>query len=356
MAERKKARSDIPHEELIHCMYQMLDAICWLHRHNSFVDDLRTMYIGRRADKCNWMLLDRLFDPTPAHVSQFSNYVNKRDLYMSPDLWANVFKGKKVRKEGVKHDAKKSDLFALGMCILEAGVLSSLQDVYNTKDGTINCESLDKHIHHFNEKYGCVNGLLCDILQHCLIIDECQRPTCCELLHDITPYNEVCHYLSSHCETVVETIIHHDIHESPVHTEVHVERARPHHETIVEHHESPARHKYEGHVASHVIHGDTKHHTEVIRNEPKVITEHGECVITHSQHKLKPEVHVEKLEPRHERSQMEAREPVHCEPIHYHVEKTVEHHPVVIFFFQIPLGAQTQHSSSPRRTCRPQRT
>jgi hypothetical protein len=251
MAEKKKKQSDINHEELIHCMYQMLDATCWLHRNESSVDDLRPMYIGRRKESHNWMLLDRLFDPTPAHVSQLSNYVHNKDLYMSPLLWAGVFQGKKVHKnlhkDGIKHDTKKSDLFALGMCILEAGVLSSLQDVYNKKDGTITCENLDKHLHHFGQKYGEVNGLLCDILNHCLIIDECERPSCCQLLNDITPYGEVCHFLEGGHEVVVhEEIVHPVVHHDH-HQEVNVEKARPHHD---DYRASPARHKYEGHVES----------------------------------------------------------------------------------------------------------
>jgi hypothetical protein len=325
IAERKKKKSDLTHEELIHCMYQMLDSTCWLHRNESSVDDLRPMYIGRRKESHNWMLLDRLFDPTPANVSQLSNYVHNKDLYMSPLLWAGVFQGKKVKKnvhkDGIKHDPKKSDLFALGMCILEAGVLSSVQDVYNKKDGTITCENLDKHLHHFGEKYGAVNGLLCDILNHCLIIDEFERPSCCQLLNDITPYAEVCHFLEGGHEVVVhEEIVHPVVHHDH-HQEVNVERARPHHD---DHRASPARHRYEGHVESQIIHGEAKHHHEVIRKDPKIITEVAECVVTHSGQKLKPEIHVETLEPRHERSQVEGHEPVHREPIHHAVEK--HHH------------------------------
>jgi hypothetical protein len=66
-------------------------------------------------------------------------------IYVSPKIFKNL------RKSCVKfnHDKTKSDVFALGMVILEAGLSKSIQDVYDLQEGEISQYKLAELIDDF---------------------------------------------------------------------------------------------------------------------------------------------------------------------------------------------------------------
>ena len=165
--------------ELLNCAMQCLDGLCHLHKHGEqFFEDLRPKYIGKRWKSFEWILLDRLSDPSCAEQYQIIVLIENKDIYMSPQLFEP-----QINKRMVKcYDKAKADCWSLGLCILESGLLTSIQDVYNKNTGKINENTLNTYLDDFNHLHKQDNGLLCTIVENCLIIDENKRYTCCEML------------------------------------------------------------------------------------------------------------------------------------------------------------------------------
>jgi serine/threonine protein kinase len=110
---------------------------------------------------------------------------------MSPAL----FKGIHHKQKNISHNPKKSDTWALGLSVLEAGLLGNIQNIYNHENGTIHIEKLQGHVKNFRDRYVQVNLLLCDIVENCLTVNEDYRLTCEDLLADIPAFEMICdHY------------------------------------------------------------------------------------------------------------------------------------------------------------------
>ena len=92
------------------------------------------------------------------------------NLYCSPALFKSLCLG--VKKP--RHDRSKSDVFALGMTILEAGLLKSVQGVYDPDNGKFNREELEELIDEFCGYYQ--GGELGFTVRGMLLYDEMQRP------------------------------------------------------------------------------------------------------------------------------------------------------------------------------------
>jgi hypothetical protein len=116
-----------------------------------------------------------------------NNIMASRPIYTSPAVFSAVKSGKKT----AEHEPYKTDCFALGMCLLEAGTLDNVQDVYNNKDGTINEDILDQHIAHFRNKYEEDNALLCDLTENLLTIDEVKRYTPKQFNNELPSYADI---------------------------------------------------------------------------------------------------------------------------------------------------------------------
>jgi len=290
----RREKTEISHATLTHILYQMLDATCYLHQHGCAFEDVRPMYIGRVCDE-TFVLLDRLRDPSHAYDCQRYYFNLGQALYASPKVYKAVVK----KDKAFTHSKEKSDTWSLGLSVLEAGVLESVRDIYN-KNGTVDEAKLSSHLHNFKHRYGANNTLLCDMVEHCLIVDEDKRKDCCELLATVPAYCNVKDFLNN------------------PHTEIH----EPHHEVVVEH--RPVVHHQE-HVVSH--HEPTVHRSEVIRREPRVIRETAPVETRHEVERREPEV-------RREVRRVEApvahhHEVVRHEPVtqHHHSEvKRVSHH------------------------------
>jgi serine/threonine protein kinase len=97
----------------------------------------------------NFQLLDRLGDPSPPNQVQLNNIKAKKPLYMSPALFSALTK----KEPKVRHNPFKSDIFSLGMILLEAGLLESVQQVYNQSNNEIDHEILVDLVEKFFLKY-----------------------------------------------------------------------------------------------------------------------------------------------------------------------------------------------------------
>jgi len=116
--------------------------------------DIRPLYIT--YDGYEFKLADRLGDPSSPNQVQINNINNERSLYMSNVLYEKLTKyiDNPVGTLKVRHNPYKSDIFSLGLVIVEAGNLTSVQDIYNKREPfKINEANLDSHVKRFAEKY-----------------------------------------------------------------------------------------------------------------------------------------------------------------------------------------------------------
>ena len=105
--------------------------------------DIRPLYIT--YDGYEFKLADRLGDPSSPNQVQINNINNERSLYMSNVLYEKLTKyignfkkvisiDNPVGTLKVRHNPYKSDIFSLGLVIVEAGNLTSVQDIYNKRE------------------------------------------------------------------------------------------------------------------------------------------------------------------------------------------------------------------------------
>ena len=73
-------------------------------------------------------------------------------MYVAPEVFDNLNKIKSGKATD-QIDMQKADAFALGMSILRAGNMDSLEDCYDKKEGKFNHAALKKHYQKFNGLY-----------------------------------------------------------------------------------------------------------------------------------------------------------------------------------------------------------
>lgn len=65
-----------------------------------------------------------------------------------------LFKSLALKKKKIKHNPYKSEVFSLGMVVLEAGLLKSIQDIYDIRNKKIDVDKFLLYIDEFMEIYG----------------------------------------------------------------------------------------------------------------------------------------------------------------------------------------------------------
>lgn len=168
-------------------MKEVLYGMSFLEENQMVHADIRPELIGvpiTRND--NFILLDRLGDPSPPNKVQFNNIKNKKNLYTSPAIYKSILK----RKTRIRHNPFKSDMFSLGMIILEAGILESVQSVYNRKNKKINESRLVELVEIFIKKYS-DNYTLQESLMIMLEFSEKLRQSPTQMLQTIRELKQV---------------------------------------------------------------------------------------------------------------------------------------------------------------------
>ena len=101
--------------------------------------DIRPSLIGvpiKRDD--NFRLLDRLGDSSMPMLVQGKHLRQGKEIFMSPELFRAILKNKKE----IKYNPFKSDIFSLGLVILEAGLFESVQGIYDREKADLKKEAL----------------------------------------------------------------------------------------------------------------------------------------------------------------------------------------------------------------------
>lgn len=127
----------------------------------------------------NFRLVDRLSDPSPPINVQLNNLRNKKNLYMAPIFYYSFIN----RKLSIKHSPFKSDIFSLGMVLLEVGLLKSVQSIYSKENKGIDKENMISLVQEFVDKYD--DNILQESLMIMLEFGEELRQTPSELIETI---------------------------------------------------------------------------------------------------------------------------------------------------------------------------
>ena len=176
VADRNKKKLGMSDGELSNIVSNSLRGLDFIHSRGLAHGDIRPELIGCEKDKgsksiSHSNLLDRLVDQSSIERAQTNRLMNKKQLYMSPQLYKLInTKG----KNKPSYNRQKNDLFALGMTVLSAGNKSSLNNCY-VKGGDFNVDKLNEHLNQFNQRYA-RNPNLCRVVSDLVQVDESMRP------------------------------------------------------------------------------------------------------------------------------------------------------------------------------------
>lgn len=132
--------------------------------------DIRPCFIMQDVSlkKNSWKLTENLRDK--ADRGQKLAFEAGTSIYVSPLAYKDLF----GLQEQYEHDLHKSDVFSFGLCLLEAGLLKNIQDIYDSDHMEVNEQIQRQHIDSFGKKYN--SKQLQKILIKCLSINEIDRP------------------------------------------------------------------------------------------------------------------------------------------------------------------------------------
>ena len=99
--------------------------------------------------------------------------------YLAPELVKDLLERKETPSN---YNANKADIFSLGMCILEAGLLGIDSDFLHKQSGSFNEIKLEKAMYYFEKAY---SGSIVDILKEMLCFNKSKRPSASELLFQL---------------------------------------------------------------------------------------------------------------------------------------------------------------------------
>ena len=185
LSDRQKTNAGFSHNEIAHLTYQGLAALSNVHAKGLAHGDIRPQLIGYDKQANHFQILDRLADPTPVERVQTNNIVNKKELYLAPQLYKKL----KGKDKSVSYNAQKNDVFALGLTILYLGTGKSVQDIY-LADGSIENRLLQEHVMEFDIAHNDNNPLVCSILKELLQSEESSRGDVKTVLKNNPSYDE----------------------------------------------------------------------------------------------------------------------------------------------------------------------
>jgi len=175
--DRRQNQSDFSHEELQNVAGQAIHGLNHLHKLEISHGDVRPLNIGYNKETREVQILDRLHDPSPLEKLQSNNIINKKDLYMSPE----VYKKLQGKDKTLKYNPAKNDLYGLGLSLLAAGNQESVQNVYKP-NGDFDQQNLQQHLDKFSNKYNSQNPPLVSLVHTLVQPDESQRYSAQELI------------------------------------------------------------------------------------------------------------------------------------------------------------------------------
>ena len=135
---------------------------------NSRHSDLRPEFICLSSEG-RPLLMDNVRDKAGAGARLA--FVSDMDKYMAPILYKHYCRN--VMK--IKHDKPKDDVFSAGLIVLEAGLLDSIQKMFDPDQAKLKTTILAEYMERFEERYSS-NPDLVQTLKSMLTCEETDRP------------------------------------------------------------------------------------------------------------------------------------------------------------------------------------
>jgi hypothetical protein len=188
--DRKKLTGDKNHfrmEELTHLMYQQVYANAFLQERSIHHGDISpsTIFITPSSE---FKLAFRANDTMTSDRIQVDKAIKNEPLYLSP-LFYEAVKQRSLDK--LKHNQYKSDMFALGLSILQAGLMRPIQDIYS--GSKFDYGRLEKHLIEFENTYD-DNPLLFTSVRKMCDVNEEERPDFISLKSALPEYSVIKDY------------------------------------------------------------------------------------------------------------------------------------------------------------------
>jgi len=175
--------------ELTHLLYQQVLANSFLQEKGIYHGDIspNTIFITSKAE---FKLAFRINEQMTSERVQIDKSIKNEPLYLSPIVFTAV---KNRTLERSRHNPHKADIFALGLSILEAGVMKSIQGIYGISDN-FEPKVLDELLNEFEDRYQ-DNPLLFTSLRKMLEMNEEERPDFINLKSALPEYDVIKDYL-----------------------------------------------------------------------------------------------------------------------------------------------------------------
>ena len=194
--ERKKRQIMFSEEEITIMLLHLLNAAAYLEDKGRSLGEVSPIYVitppATQQDLRKYKLIDRFWSEANPCEIVMENIHRGRDLYCSPEVYNFVRKGKKG-----KLDPKKNVSFSLGMTLLEAGCMSSVQPCYPYgKNQEFNSEKLKELVCEFKNAYP-DNSMLWDSVEHLLDVDSEERWDLAKLRNEFPSEDEVLNHFNA---------------------------------------------------------------------------------------------------------------------------------------------------------------
>ena len=188
---KKDTGTCFTNEELTRLAYELFQQAQTQQKDGSyFHGNIRPSTVFYNKDTSSWVLQEKSITEHSEQI-QLSLFKNKEDLYHSPEYYNYI----RCQSEKITStewiDELKCDSFAIGLIILEAGLLLSIQDIYNKNLPIINENRLKDYYLFFEGKYKKKNVLVCDMLNHVLQMNNRERDSCEDLLKGVPSYKQI---------------------------------------------------------------------------------------------------------------------------------------------------------------------
>ena len=148
LANRKKNKHYYSDKDIIDLGEDILNGIKFLRINEKSHNNISPPFIALKEEKHKNRLIDCFVEDKDNEEIQIEYINQKKNIYQSPSLFKCLISGQGT------YDRYKTDLFSLGLVILEMACLKSVQGFYDFKNKDIRADFLIGLISEFLQRYG----------------------------------------------------------------------------------------------------------------------------------------------------------------------------------------------------------
>lgn len=193
IAKREGDSSGFNDQELTYILFNATHAAAAMNDKKYTHNEITPLYISETGERSNdYKLVDRRDKDEELPQIIYNQMASGKELFLAPELFENSKKLNQKDSPAI-FDEKKCDAFSLGMTILRAGTMNSLQDCYDEENYEFNEEALANHIKDFSAQFS-ENPLLCESLVQLLETNPENRWNLQYLRSELPPLQEIREY------------------------------------------------------------------------------------------------------------------------------------------------------------------